>query len=109
MPPTPQSETSKEIDLEKNDSPNTERAASNVQDTTKPESPAQPKPPYCALSSKRRTFVLTIVTVAGFFGPLAGNIYLPALPVLQRAFGVGETAINATVTSFMIVFAFAVC
>jgi MFS family permease len=48
------------------------------------------------------------VTVAGFFGPLAGNIYLPALPVLQRVFGVGETAMNATVSSFMFVFAFAV-
>ncbi|EME45897.1 hypothetical protein DOTSEDRAFT_22021 [Dothistroma septosporum NZE10] len=65
------------------------------------------KPPYCALSPHRRRFILGVVTVAGFFGPFAGNIYLPALPVLQRVFGVGETAMNAIVTYFMIVFAFA--
>lgn len=42
----------------------------------------KPKPPYCALSPHRRRFILGVVTVAGFFGPFAGNIYLPALPVL---------------------------
>jgi hypothetical protein len=66
------------------------------------------KPPYSALSLGRRRLILTTITVAGLLGPLAGNIYLPALPVLQNAFGVGETAINATVTAFMVVFAFAV-
>jgi hypothetical protein len=66
------------------------------------------KPTYSALSLGRRRLILTTITVAGLLGPLAGNIYLPALPVLQNAFGVGETAINATVTAFMVVFAFAV-
>ncbi|KAI5361770.1 putative major facilitator superfamily, MFS transporter superfamily [Septoria linicola] len=70
-------------------------------------SPPQLKVPYCAYSSNRRRSILAIVTVAGCFGPLAGNIYLPALPVLQRAFDVGPTAMNATVSLFMIVFAFA--
>jgi MFS family permease len=68
-----------------------------------------PAPPsYTGFSPARRRFILGVVTVAGFFGPLAGGIYLPALPVLQSEFGVGATAINVTVSVFMLVFAFGV-
>ncbi|KAB8077341.1 major facilitator superfamily domain-containing protein [Aspergillus leporis] len=63
-------------------------------------------PPYSALSAPRRVFILAVVTVAGFLGPLAGNIYLPALPVLENEFHVSATAINATVSVFMAVFGF---
>lgn len=72
------------------------------------EQPAQPKPAYTAISQSRRRFILGIVTVAGIFGPLAGNIYLPALPVMARQFHKTETEINVTVTVFMVVFAFGV-
>ncbi|KAM4063506.1 major facilitator superfamily protein [Hirsutella rhossiliensis] len=65
------------------------------------------QPAYCALTPARRRFVLGVVTVAGLFGPLAGAIYLPSLPVLEREFGVGATALNATVSVFMVTFAFA--
>ena len=57
--------------------------------------------PYSALSPGRRRLILYIVTAAGFFGPLAGNIYLPALPTLQTAFHTSATTINATVSVFM--------
>lgn len=66
------------------------------------------KPSYSAFSPGRRRFILGIVTAAGFFGPLAGGIYLPALPTLQRAFHTSATAINATVSIFMGVLAVAV-
>lgn len=72
------------------------------------ELPAQPIPVYTALSLSRRRFILGIITVAGIFGPLAGNIYLPALPVIGRQFHRTEAEINITVTVFMIVFAFGV-
>jgi hypothetical protein len=80
---------------------------------TEPRSPAEPaKPPpkgsppvYSAFSPGRKRFILGVTTIAGFFGPFAGNIYLPALPVLQKEFGVSVTAINASVTVFMAVFA----
>lgn len=65
-------------------------------------------PVYSALSTSHRRFILAIITVAGLFGPLAGNIYLPALPVIARQFHRSETEINITVTVFMIVFAFGV-
>ena len=57
--------------------------------------------PYCGFSPARRRFIVAIVTAAGFLGPLAGGIYLPALPVLEDEFSVGSTAINATVSVFM--------
>ncbi|KAL9106118.1 MAG: hypothetical protein Q9227_008818 [Pyrenula ochraceoflavens] len=71
------------------------------------QSPQKPTPPpYSAFTLRRRTYILTVVTIAGFFGPLAGNIYLPALKVLAREFNVSVTAINVTVSVFMVVFAF---
>ncbi len=70
--------------------------------------PVAAPPPYSAFSPWRRRFILIIITVAGFFGPLAGGIYLPALPVLEREFRAGPTAINVTVSVFMLTFAFGV-
>ena len=69
-----------------------------------PVAPVAP-PPYSAFSKPQRNFLLSIVTVAGFFGPLSGGIYLPALPVLAVDFNVSDNAINATVSVFMVVFA----
>ncbi|PYI04651.1 putative MFS transporter [Aspergillus sclerotiicarbonarius CBS 121057] len=66
----------------------------------------QQPPPYTVLSEARRRLILGLITVAGVFGPLAGNIYLPTLPVLERAFHVTKTEIDLTVTVFMLVFAF---
>lgn len=63
--------------------------------------------PYSALSAQRRRLILAIVTAAGFFGPLAAGIYLPALPILQKEFKTSVTTINATVTVFMAVLAVA--
>ena len=94
-------------------SPNIDNTkAVNVQDnaisTNPPKGPPAFKPIYSALSAGRRRFILWIVTAAGFFGPLAGGIYLPALPTLQDAFHTSATAINATVSVFMGVLAVAV-
>ena len=63
--------------------------------------------PYSGFSPARRRFIIGIVSTAGFLGPLAGGIYLPALPVLEQEFGVSNAAINATVSVFMAVCAFA--
>lgn len=75
-----------------------------------PQGPGQsaPRPPYSALYPAKRRLILSIVTVAGFFGPLAAGIYLPALPVLQRSFHTSPTVINATVSVFMGILAVAV-
>lgn len=64
-----------------------------------------PPTPYTAFSIPRRNFILLVVTVAGFFGPLSGGIYLPALNVLAQEFNVSGNLINVTVSVFMLVFA----
>lgn len=64
--------------------------------------------PYCAHSPGRRRFFLAIVTAAGFFGPLSGAIYLPALPLFEDVFSQSGTVINATVSVYMVAFAIAV-
>ncbi len=82
---------------------------SGTKDPEKAPDPADAaKAPYSAFSPWRRRFILTVITVAGFFGPLAGGIYLPALPVLEREFNASATAINLTVSVFMLTFAFGV-
>lgn len=63
-------------------------------------------PSYSAFSRPKRVLILAVVTLAGFLGPLAGNIYLPVLPVLEHEFHVTAAAINATVSVFMAVFGF---
>ncbi|KAH0548290.1 hypothetical protein GP486_008009 [Trichoglossum hirsutum] len=65
-----------------------------------------PRPPFTAFSIARRNFLLIIVTAGGFTAPLAGNIYLPALPTLEGAFRVSTELINLTVGVFMLIFAF---
>lgn len=96
---------------ERNNDTDAEKASALNQDvdTKLGHLPVNAKPPYSALSSGHRRLILGIVTAAGFLGPLAGGIYLPALPTLQQAFGTSTTAINATVSVFMGVLAVAVC
>ncbi|KAL3235319.1 Dityrosine transporter 1 [Nakaseomyces bracarensis] len=62
---------------------------------------------YTAFTRLQQLLIFCIIIYIGFLGPMAGNIYIPALPVLQREFGVSETTINATVSVFMGVFSVA--
>lgn len=64
-------------------------------------------PPYSAYTPGRRRLILAIVTVAGFFGPLCGALYLPSLVLFQDIFKSSATVINATVSVYMAVFAIA--
>ncbi|KAF2001464.1 MFS general substrate transporter [Amniculicola lignicola CBS 123094] len=64
-------------------------------------------PAYSAFSPARRRLILGIVTVAGFFGPLCGAVYLPSVVLFQDVFHASATVINATVAVYMAVFAVA--
>ena len=83
-----------------------ERSAPKATGTVIPDKSSEP---YTAFPPWRQGIILGLVTAAGFLGPLAGGIYLPALPVLEQEFGTSPTAINATVSVFMVVFAIGVC
>lgn len=79
------------------------------EDVREDEVPLTPKPPpYSAFSLNRRRFILALVTLCGFYGPLTGAIYLPSLVLFQDIFKVSATVINATVSVYMVVFAIAV-
>lgn len=60
--------------------------------------------PYSEIPPRRRTLLVWIVSVAGFLGPVAGNIYIPLLPLYEDVFGVSTTTINGTVSVFMFAF-----
>lgn len=60
--------------------------------------------PYTCFTNRQVIMIFAIVIYIGFLGPMAGNIYIPALPLLQREFSVNDTAINSTVSVFMAVF-----
>lgn len=62
-------------------------------------------PPYSALSKFQIGSILLIIIYIGFLGPVTGNIYIPALPLLQREFNTSTSTINGTVAAFMAVFA----
>ncbi|CAI1924710.1 hypothetical protein SEUBUCD646_0D03870 [Saccharomyces eubayanus] len=69
--------------------------------------PSQKPPvdiPYTCFTKDRRLVIFGIIIFIGFLGPMSGNIYIPALPLLQREFDVSATTINATVSIFMAVF-----
>lgn len=66
----------------------------------------EPQFSYSVIPQRRRSLILTVVTLAGFLGPLSGNIYIPILPLLSRIFDVSQTVMNGTVSIFMIGFAF---
>lgn len=60
--------------------------------------------PYTCFTRYQKLVIMVIVIFIGFLGPMAGNIYIPALPLLQQKFEVGPTTINSTVSAFMAVF-----
>lgn len=64
-------------------------------------------PSYSSFDRKKKALIIFIVTYVGFLGPVSGNIYIPILPILSEAFNVSISVINATVSVFMAVFAFA--
>jgi len=94
--------------IDSDDYPSPYAAEDAEQSLTHDATVAPPPPPYSAYSINRRRFILAVVTAAGFFGPLCGAVYLPSLQLFQKVFNASETAINGTVSMYMVVFAIAV-
>lgn len=81
--------------------------SSSSKDEAPPQDPPKP-PPYTAFPVWRKHLILTLVTAAGFLGPLSGSIYLPILQIVEKEFSISTTVANTTVAVFMFVFAVAV-
>lgn len=59
-------------------------------------------PPFSVFSRQQKRFIVVMASWAGFFSPVSGNIYFPALNSLSRDLNVSISLINLTLTSYMI-------
>lgn len=78
--------------------------AGEVEKIVEQPSPHAPSAPYSEIPARRRKLILLIVTGAGFLGPVAGNIYIPLLPLYEKVFKSSSTTTNGTVSVFMFTF-----
>lgn len=60
--------------------------------------------PYTVFSTLQQNVIFAVIIFVGFLGPMSGNIYIPALPILEREFNVSTTTINSTVSVFIAMF-----
>ncbi|KIW39152.1 uncharacterized protein PV06_08954 [Exophiala oligosperma] len=59
-------------------------------------------PVYSVFTKNQKRFIVFIASWAGFFSPVSGQIYFPALVPLARDLNVSDSLINLTLTSYMI-------
>jgi multidrug resistance protein len=59
-------------------------------------------PPHSIFSLTQKRYIAFMVSWAGFFSPLSGNIYFPALNTLAKDLNVSNELINLTLTSYLI-------
>lgn len=59
-------------------------------------------PVYSVFSRNQKRFIVFIASWAGFFSPISGTIYYPALNPLASDLNVSNTLINLTLTSYMV-------
>ncbi|KAF1796663.1 major facilitator superfamily domain-containing protein, partial [Mucor lusitanicus] len=56
---------------------------------------------------RKKWFILSIVALQGFIGPLTSSIYVPAIAQVRESFNTSVTAINATISLYVFVMGFA--
>ena len=59
-------------------------------------------PVHSVFSRNQKRFIVFMASWAGFFSPVSGQIYFPALNALSADLHVSDTLINLTLTSYMI-------
>lgn len=59
-------------------------------------------PVHSVFSRNQKRFIVFMASWAGFFSPVSGQIYFPALNALSADLRVSNTLINLTLTSYMI-------
>jgi multidrug resistance protein len=59
-------------------------------------------PPYTAYSNSTRWFIVAVTGAGAFFSPLSGQIYYPVMPTLVKNYGLTTSAINISITTYMI-------
>jgi hypothetical protein len=59
-------------------------------------------PMYSVFTKNQKIFIVFMASWAGFFSPVSGQIYFPALNALARDLHVSNSLINLTLTSYMV-------
>lgn len=59
-------------------------------------------PIHSVFTRNQKRFIVFMAAWAGFFSPVSGNIYFPALNPLAKDLNVSNTLINLTLTSYMV-------
>ena len=59
-------------------------------------------PLYSVFTKNQKIFIVFMASWAGFFSPVSGQIYFPALNALARDLHVSNSLINLTLTSYMV-------
>jgi hypothetical protein len=59
-------------------------------------------PLYSVFTRHQKIFIVFMASWAGFFSPVSGQIYFPALNALARDLNVSNSLINLTLTSYMV-------
>lgn len=59
-------------------------------------------PIHSVFTRNQKRFIVFMAAWAGFFSPVSGNIYFPALNPLAEDLNVSNTLINLTLTSYMV-------
>lgn len=61
-----------------------------------------PAKQYSVFSTNEKRIIIAAGSLAGFFSPLTGSIYFPALNTIAQALNVSGSKINLTVTTYLI-------
>ncbi|GAB7353533.1 hypothetical protein MBLNU459_g3972t1 [Dothideomycetes sp. NU459] len=67
------------------------------------EKPVDDTAKYSVYTSRQKKAIVLTASLAGFFSPLSGSIYYPALNSIAKDLNVTNSAANLTVTTYMII------
>lgn len=57
---------------------------------------------YSSFTTKQKKLIVLTASLAGFFSPLSGSIYYPALNTIADDLGITSSKVNLTVTTYMV-------
>ena len=78
-------------------------AQGELPDTVQAERTAtDPGPMHSVFTRNQKLFIVFMASWAGFFSPVSGQIYFPALNALAKDLHVSNSLINLTLTSYMV-------
>ena len=67
-----------------------------------PEPPPSNDEAYSVFTTTQKKAIVLTASLCSFFSPLTGSIYYPALNIIAKDYNVSNTAINLTVTTYLI-------